>query len=593
MMAMTGEKPGQMENPEDGREAEPEIKYRGWKAMPYVIGNETFEKLGTIGTAANLLVYLTTIFHLKSVTAATLLNIFSGTTNLTPLLGAFLSDTYLGRYITLGCASVSSLLGMLLLTLTAAISKLHPPKCDNGQQCVGPSSVQLVVLLCSFGFLVIGAGGIRPCNLAFGADQFNPHTEIGRRGINSFFNWYYFTFTGAMMISSTFIIYIQSNVSWSLGLAIPTILMFFSCALFFLGTRLYVKVKPEGSPFTSIAQVLVVAFRKRGLKQPDDPETSLFNPPHLSSLVSKLPFTNQFRFLDKAAIMTPMDAIKPNGHAANPWRLCSLQQVEQVKCLARIIPIWASGTILFVALVQESSFVVFQGLQADRHFGKSKFEIPAASFTVFSMLALTIWIPVYDRILVPWLRRATGKEAGFTLLQRMGIGIVLTVVAMVVSGLVEGRRRSYALHRPALGIAPSGGTISSMSSFWLVPQLVLLGFAEAFNLIGQVEFYYKQFPENMRSLAGGVFFFGLACANYLSGFMVTVIHRTTGHNGKDNWLANDLNHGRLDYFYFLIALMEVVNFVFFIVFANWYRYKGLEDGHEIALEKSKSKSSLV
>ncbi|XP_010923294.1 protein NRT1/ PTR FAMILY 2.11 isoform X2 [Elaeis guineensis] len=592
-MAMTGEKPREMENLENGTEAEPEIKYRGWKAMPYVIGNETFEKLGTIGTAANLLVYLTTIFHLKSVTAATTLNIFNGTTNLAPLLGAFLSDTYLGRYITLGCASVSSLLGMLILTLTAAISKLHPPKCDQGQHCIGPSPVQLAVLLCSFGLLVIGAGGIRPCNLAFGADQFNPHTESGRRGINSFFNWYYFTFTGAMMISSTFIIYIQSNVSWALGLAIPTILMFLSCTLFFLGTRLYVKVKPEGSPLTSIAQVLVVAFRKRGLKQPDDPKTSLFNPPHHSSLVSKLPYSDQFRLVDKAAIRTPMDEVKPNGDAANPWRLCSLQQVEQVKCLARIIPIWATGIILYVAIVQETTFVVFQGLQADRHFGKSKFQIPAASFTVFAMLALTIWIPVYDRILVPWLRRVTGKEGGFTLLQRMGIGIVLSVVAMIVSGLVEERRRSYALHRPALGTAPSGGAISSMSSFWLVPQLVLLGLAEAFNLIGQVEFYYKQFPENMRSLAGAVLFCGMACANYLSGFMVTVVHQTTGHNGKDNWLASDLNQGRLDYFYYLIALMGVVDFLFFIVFANWYRYKGLEDGSEIALEKSNSKSSLV
>ncbi|XP_008796643.2 protein NRT1/ PTR FAMILY 2.11-like [Phoenix dactylifera] len=595
MTATTGEKPQEMEKLENGTEAEPETKYRGWKAMPYVIGNETFEKLGTIGTAANLLVYLTTIFHLKSVTAATTLNIFTGTTNLTPVLGAFLSDTYLGRYITLGSASVSSLLGMLVLTLTAAISKLHPPKCDDrGQGCAGPSSVQLAVLLCSFGLLVIGAGGIRPCNLAFGADQFNPRTVSGRRGINSFFNWYYFTFTTAMMISSTFIIYVQSNVSWALGLAIPTILMFFSCALFFLGTRLYVRVKPEGSPLTSIAQVLVGAFRKRGLKRPDDPKTSLFDPPHLSSLVSKLPYTDQFRCLDKAAIRTPMDEIKPNGHAANPWRLCSLQQVEQVKCLARIIPIWTTGIIFYVAVVQETTFVVFQGLQADRRFGKSKFEIPAASFNVFAMLALTIWIPVYDRILVRWLRRVTGREGGFTLLQRMGIGIVLSVVAMIVAGLVEERRRSYALHRPALGIAPSGGAISSMSSFWLVPQLVLLGLAEAFNMIGQVEFYYKQFPENMRSLAGGLLFCGLACANYLSGFMVTVVHRTTGRHGKDDWLASDLNQGRLDYFYFLIAFIGVFNFIFFIAFASWYRYKGLEDGSEIALEKSKStRSSLV
>lgn len=35
----------------------PEIKYRGVKAMPFIIGNETFEKLGTIGTLSNLLVY--------------------------------------------------------------------------------------------------------------------------------------------------------------------------------------------------------------------------------------------------------------------------------------------------------------------------------------------------------------------------------------------------------------------------------------------------------------------------------------------------------------------------------------------------------
>lgn len=71
-------------------------------------GNETFEKLGTIGTSSNLLVYLTSIFHMKSVTATTLVNIFNGTTNLATLFGAFLCDTYFGRYVTLGFASVAS-----------------------------------------------------------------------------------------------------------------------------------------------------------------------------------------------------------------------------------------------------------------------------------------------------------------------------------------------------------------------------------------------------------------------------------------------------------------------------------------------------
>lgn len=73
-------------------------------------GNETFEKLGTIGTSSNLLVYLTTVFNMKSITATNVINVFNGTCNLGTLLGAFLSDTYLGRYKTLGTASVSSFL---------------------------------------------------------------------------------------------------------------------------------------------------------------------------------------------------------------------------------------------------------------------------------------------------------------------------------------------------------------------------------------------------------------------------------------------------------------------------------------------------
>ena len=73
-------------------------------------GNETFEKLGTLGTSTNLLVYFTTVFNMKSITAATIINFFNGTTNMAPLVGAFLSDTYFGRYKTLAFASMSSLL---------------------------------------------------------------------------------------------------------------------------------------------------------------------------------------------------------------------------------------------------------------------------------------------------------------------------------------------------------------------------------------------------------------------------------------------------------------------------------------------------
>lgn len=183
--------------------------------------------------------------------------------------------------------------GLLAIDLTAVVNWLHPPSCGPKEVCTGPNSLQMFVLLCGFALMVIGAGGIRPCNMAFGADQFNPNSESGKRGINSFVNWYFITLTFAQMVSLTFIVYVQTNVSWSIGLAIPTIFMFISCILFFMGSNIYVKVKAEGSPITSVIRVLVVAFKKRHL--PPQLSLSLFNYTPPKSITSKLPYTNQFR----------------------------------------------------------------------------------------------------------------------------------------------------------------------------------------------------------------------------------------------------------------------------------------------------------
>lgn len=185
---------------------------------------------------------------------------------------------------------------MLVLTLTAAVTTLHPPHCVD-TPCVDPTPWQMTFLLTSFVFLIIGASGIRPCNLAFGADQFNPNTESGQRGIASFFNWYYFTFTFAMMVSLTIIVYVQANINWAIGLAIPTLLMFLSCAVFFVGTRIYVKVLPDGSPLTSIVQVLVATIKKRELTVPEEPSVSLFNHVSSKSVNLKLPYSKQLRYL--------------------------------------------------------------------------------------------------------------------------------------------------------------------------------------------------------------------------------------------------------------------------------------------------------
>ncbi|KAL5722551.1 hypothetical protein ACHQM5_006060 [Ranunculus cassubicifolius] len=560
---------------DDNEESDKKLERKpgGWRAMPFVLGNETFERLATIGLLANFMVYLLNVYHLDQVTATNISNIWSGTTNFAPLIGAYVSDAYLGKFKTIAIASVGSLLGMLALTLTAAIPQLHPPPCTKLQlhnnQCIGPTKPQLGFLFMSLGFLTFGAGGIRPCNIPFGVDQFDPRTDEGRKGIASFFNWYYFTFTIVIMIALTVLVYIQDSVSWTLGLGIPTSLMFFAIILFYVGMHVYIYVPPGGSIFTGIGQVVAAAYKKRGLKLPKDHELHdlLYDPPLTgTAVISKLPLTYQFRFLNKAAVIVEGE-LGEDGLRKEKWNLVSVQMVEEVKCLIRIIPIWASGIISFTAMTQQNTFTVVQALKMDRHLGP-KFEVPAGSLGIISMLALGLWVPFYDRILVPRLRKITKHEGGITLLTRIGIGMVFSVFSMIAAGYFEEKRRASALsHGSPDGIAP-------ISVFWLSPQLILMGLAEAFNIIGQIEFYYKQFPDHMKSFANSLLFCTMAGANYVSSAMVAIVHKYTGKDGHPDWLDKNINAARVDYFYYLIGFLGVLNFVYFLGVASRYQYKG-------------------
>ncbi|XP_031477330.1 protein NRT1/ PTR FAMILY 2.13-like [Nymphaea colorata] len=549
------------------REAAAVKKHGGWKSMPFVIGNETFEKLAAFGLMANFMVYLVNKFKMKQVYATNVLNIFSGTANLAPLAGAYLADAYLGRFRTLAFASLASLAGMVVLTLTALLPQLRPPECSHDDAgaggCAGPSRMHLGVLFTALALLTIGAGGIRPCNVAFAVDQFDAASEKGRKDINTLFNWYYFSFTISMMVALTLVVYIQDSVSWSLGLGIPALLMLFSIIVFFLGTKMYVMVEPEGSVFTSILQALVACYRKRHL---DVEKAVYFDPP---SSTPKYVLTANLRFLNKAAIVVSEAEITPEGSAADPWRLSSVQKVEELKCLVGIFPIWIAGVLCFIPAAQQGTFSVLQALKMDRRLGTGSFQIPPGSLGVFSLLAVTLWIPIYDRLIVPAARNITNQEEGITLLQRTGIGLVLSVLSMLVSAMVERKRIHAALLHPDInGVAP-------ISVLWLVPQCVILGLAEAFYAIGQIELYYKEFPDHMKSFSGSLLNCAFALSSYLTSLLVSLVRSTTAtaKSGGKSWLEDDINRGRVDYYYYLLAVLGGFNLLYFLIVSSRYEYK--------------------
>ncbi|XP_057765712.1 protein NRT1/ PTR FAMILY 3.1-like [Salvia miltiorrhiza] len=548
-----------------------ERKQGGLITMPFIFGNEVGEKLAVVGFSTNMISYLTGQLHLPMTKAANTLTNFGGTGALTPLLGAFISDAFAGRFWTITIASVLLQLGMISLTISAILPSLRPPACKGGAACKEADSGQLAFLYVSLLLSALGSGGYRPCIVSFGADQFDENDPRQKVTTWKFFNWYYFCMGASILVANTVIVYIQDNAGWGWGLAVPTFAMFVSIVAFVFGYPLYRKLDPAGSPFTRLVQVSAAAYRKRKLGRVSDP-SKLYENEILDAAISvggKLVHTDSIKFLDKAAVVTEDDDPK----APNPWRLSSVHRVEELKSVIRMGPIWAAGIITITAAAQQNTFSLQQARSMDRHLGP-KFQIPPASMSVFTQTSMLATIVFYDRVFVPASRKLTGLDRGVTFLARIGIGFGISLLATLAAGFVEIRRKEAAA---AHGLTDHGAAAIPISVFWLAPQYCLHGVAEAFTSIGHLEFFYDQAPESMRSTAPALFWLSISAGSYTSTLLITVVHKYSAGPDGSNWLPDDnLNRGKLEYLYWLITLLQFFNLIYYIICAKMYTYKPLE-----------------
>ncbi|OVA07436.1 Proton-dependent oligopeptide transporter family [Macleaya cordata] len=272
-------------------------------------------------------------------------------------------------------------------------------------------------------------------------------------------------------------------------------------------------------------------------------------------------------FLNRAALKTEGDT-QEDGSIAKPWRLCTVQEVEDLKTLIRIFPLWSTSIFLSIPIGIQSSLVVLQALTMDRHIGPH-FKVPAGSFIVSTLTSTAIFLPLLDRFLLPTYQSLTRRP--LTPLQRVGIGHVLNIVGMAASGLVEWKRLHVVRSHQLITSSSSSATIVPMSAFWLVIPLSIVGVGEAFHFPGQVALYYQEFPASLHSTSTAMISLLVAVGFYLSTAMINLVQRVTG------WLPNNINDGRLDNMFWLLVVIGMINFGYYITCSVLYKYQNVDD----------------
>ncbi|GMH19337.1 hypothetical protein Nepgr_021178 [Nepenthes gracilis] len=399
-----------------------------WKAAALLVGYEAFERMAFYGIASNLVVYLTSELREGTVSSVTNVNNWSGAVWMTPIIGAYIADAYLGRFWTFTIASAIYVVGMSLLTMAVSLKSMKPTCTDS--VCGKATPFQIAFFYAALYTIAVGAGGTKPNISTFGADQFDEYNPQEKKLKASFFNWWMFSAYFGSLFANSGLIYIQDNLSWGLGYGIPTVGLVVSLIFFYIGSPIY-RHRPllkGSSPARQVVEVVTSSMANWKLKLPSQPSHLHELPPeyYINTGKQRIHHTPVFRFLDKAAIK--------EGSSRPPL---TITQVEKIKLFCAMFVIWLVLLVPGAFWAEVSTIFVKQGTTLNGHIGGSTFKVPPASLSAFYTLTMILGVPLYDRYFVPLMHLRTSNSRGITLLQRLGIGCAIQIVAIAAAYVVE------------------------------------------------------------------------------------------------------------------------------------------------------------
>ncbi|CAI9278385.1 unnamed protein product [Lactuca saligna] len=382
--------------------------------------------------------------------------------------------------------------------------------------------------------VAIGVEGIKRSLPTLGAEQFDENTPKGRKQRSTFFNYFIFCLICGGLIVVTLVLWIEDNVGWQWGFGISTIAILLSIVILLAGSVFYRCRIPNGTPLATMFKVVCAASLNVSKVANSDEQQTKENETNRARL------SNTLEWLNRAVENKP----------ANRLLACSIQEVEDVKIMLQILPIFCT-IILNCCLAQLSTFSVQQAATMNTMLGS--FKVPPASLPVFPIVFLMIMTPLYDHIIIPFARKWKKFEMGVSHLQGIGLGLCFFILAMAVAALVELQRKKVS-KVAMVALLP-------ISFLWISFQYLFLGSADLFVLAGLMEFSFTEAPVRMRSLATSFSWASLSMGYFLSGVIVSVVNGVTGARyHRQPWFSGEnLNHHHLDRFYWLLCVLSLLN----------------------------------
>jgi len=411
----------------------------------------------------------------------------------TPLLGAYIADTYLGRFNTTCIAVLIALVGHIILIASAV------PGVIEHSSAVGAFAV---------GLIVTGLGtGLFKANISpLVAEQYKRTrlfvitTKSGERvivdpslTISRVYMYFYLFINIGALVGQIGMVYAEKYVGFWLAYTLPTVVFLLCPIVLFVGRKRYVRSPPTGS-------VLATALRLFGLAAKG--RWSL----------------NPIKTYRQMTADDFWENAKPSkqGSKKPKWMTFDDQWVDEVKRGLKACGVFCWYPIYWLTYNQLNNNLTSQAATMSTH------GLPNDVLSNLDPLALIIFIPICDLFIYPSLRRA---GMNFSPLKKITAGFATGAAAMIWAAVVQhyiyktnpchysAATCTDALQRPR--VSPLNVWIQSGS-------YVLIAFSEIFASITGLEYAFTKAPINMRSLVMSVFLFTSAISSALGEAFVSL-----------------------------------------------------------------------